>query len=209
MEMTLTTRTSRGTTLTLTATGRHEMIADLPGQPGIRVTEGELQGVRCLHGYATRAGRRVPMGIEITPEIRVWLDEVAAERKAATAARAEIAYVNLNTWEPSTWTVDLRQSTDEIIAGLPQSVRESLRVEEFGASIEQIRAERTSKTKAREAAEARASAAVAKAAETGKPVEIDRRMVPCDGTAEDCSTDLVIRLAMPDGTIHEARTHTC
>ena len=208
MTMTLTTRTSRGTEITLTATDRRAIIADLPGQSGIRVTEGDLQGVHCLHGYAMRAGKRVPMGIEITPEIRAWLDEVAEERKAAAAARVEITYLNLNTWEPSTWAVDLRQSTDDIVAGLPQSVRGSLRVEDFRASIDKIRAERSSKAGARGATEALVDAAIAEATETGKPVEIDRQMVPCDGSAEDCSTDLVIRWATPDGEVRAERTHT-
>lgn len=59
-----------------------------------------------------------------------------------------------------------------------------------------------------EAAEAVRSEKFAQAAETGQPVELARGMIECDVSATECSMDLVIEYAMPDGTVSEKRTHT-
>ncbi len=43
---------------------------------------------------------------------------------------------------------------------------------------------------------------------TGKPVELERAMVDCDGSVGECSTDIVYRYAMPDGSVQTKRIHT-
>ena len=55
---------------------------------------------------------------------------------------------------------------------------------------------------------AKKEAAFAEAAETGKPVELSRTTEPCDGSAYECSLDIVVRYAMPDGAIKAKRIHT-
>lgn len=43
---------------------------------------------------------------------------------------------------------------------------------------------------------------------TGVPVEIFRGMVPCSDPSEECSADLMVEVAMPDGTVKTTRQHT-
>jgi hypothetical protein len=207
----LTTITPRGTKITLSAIERNSMpiiIVDLPGQSGIQITEGDFRGSHCLHGYAIRAGKQVPLVVEITPEIRQWLDNVSAERRAAEAARAQVVYLNRNTMEPSTWTVDLRRSNDEIIAGLPTGVLDAATEAGFREALADVRAQRATLAQATAAHDARIEAATAEAKASGKRIEISRQMVTCDGTADDCSADLLIKWANPDGTIYVERRHT-
>lgn len=45
------------------------------------------------------------------------------------------------------------------------------------------------------------------AAETRKPVEIESWTENCDGSAYECSTDIITRYAMPDGSVDTRRTH--
>lgn len=46
------------------------------------------------------------------------------------------------------------------------------------------------------------------AKETGKPVELHRFVTDCNDPSQECSTDIVIVYAMPDGTTTEERIHT-
>ena len=72
------------------------------------------------------------------------------------------------------------------------------------ARLEAIRAERV----AAEAAEAaRIETARQQAEQTGEPVEVDRLMGECDGTAADCSFDLIRRMVRGDGSKFTIRTH--
>ncbi len=50
--------------------------------------------------------------------------------------------------------------------------------------------------------------AFAKAQQSNQPVELSRDTEPCDGSVEECSLDLVVTYAMPDGKIQTRRTHT-
>ena len=43
---------------------------------------------------------------------------------------------------------------------------------------------------------------------TGEAVELDRYLMPCNDPREECSTDIVIIYAMPDGTTKTVRNHT-
>lgn len=211
MANSLTITTPRGTTITLSAIERNGMpiiTVDLPGQPGIQVEGGDFQGSHCLRGRAMRAGKQVPLVVEITPEIRQWLDDVSAERRAAEAARAQVVYLNRNTMEPSTWTVDLRMADDQIIAGLPAGVREAATEAGFREALADVRAQRATLEQAAAAHDARIEAAISEAKATGKRIEISRQMVTCDGAVDDCSVDLLIRWANPDGTICVERKHT-
>lgn len=51
-------------------------------------------------------------------------------------------------------------------------------------------------------------ARIAEAVRTGLPVEIFRTMAPCSDPREECSADLVVETAMPDGTVRTTRQHT-
>lgn len=68
-------------------------------------------------------------------------------------------------------------------------------------------AEKAEKAGKAAAEAARAETARRLAAETGEPVEIGRRMEACDGTAEECSFDLVRHMIRGDGTRFSTRTH--
>jgi hypothetical protein len=50
--------------------------------------------------------------------------------------------------------------------------------------------------------------AFAEAARTGEPVVINSWMEDCDGSVEECSTDMVTLCAMPDGTTKTSRSHS-
>jgi len=50
--------------------------------------------------------------------------------------------------------------------------------------------------------------AFAKARETGEKTQIRKWTVPCEGREEECSTDVVIEYAMPDGTKKTEQHHT-
>ncbi|MDI6872113.1 MAG: hypothetical protein QME79_12370 [Bacillota bacterium] len=79
-------------------------------------------------------------------------------------------------------------------------------------TVEDVKRLLTPEREAEERRKAEAEAArqekFAEAARTGKPVELRRWMEPCDGSGEECSTDLVVELAMPDGRVERHRTHT-
>lgn len=64
------------------------------------------------------------------------------------------------------------------------------------------------KEAAKKDADAKRDAVFEKAAETGQRQELSRYVEDCDGSVDDCSTDIVYRWAMPDGTTTTTRTHT-
>ena len=43
---------------------------------------------------------------------------------------------------------------------------------------------------------------------TEKPIELDRYIVNCDKTVEDCSVDVIVIYILPDGTEKQERIHT-
>jgi len=46
------------------------------------------------------------------------------------------------------------------------------------------------------------------ARKTGKPVLLQVNFTQCDGSACECSGDMIERFALPDGSVKETRTHT-
>ena len=77
-------------------------------------------------------------------------------------------------------------------------------IEGEAARVEAARAARAEK----EAAEAaRIEAARQQAEQTGEPVEVEKSMDECDGTASDCSFDLVRRMIRGNGERFVLRTH--
>ena len=78
----------------------------------------------------------------------------------------------------------------------------------------EITEEGEAKISARKAeCEALETAAFQKARETGEKAQIRRWTVPCsdsasDGGEEECSTDIVVEYAMPDGTKKTEQHHT-
>lgn len=56
--------------------------------------------------------------------------------------------------------------------------------------------------------EERRQKAFQQAKETNKSVEIYRFITDCDGSVQECSTDIVIGYVMPDGSIKNKRVHT-
>lgn len=70
-----------------------------------------------------------------------------------------------------------------------------------------VEAARAAKAEAETAEAARIEAARQQAEQRGEPVEIDRAMDECDGTATDCSFDLVRRMIRGDGSRFTLRTH--
>jgi hypothetical protein len=74
--------------------------------------------------------------------------------------------------------------------------------------VDFLHPEQAKKEQAEAEKQAKVEQALTEAKTTGKPVEIARWTEPCDGTAYECSLDIVTRWAMPDGTIQVRRTHT-
>jgi hypothetical protein len=69
--------------------------------------------------------------------------------------------------------------------------------------------EQNAKTRAREDEyAAKESAAFQKARETGEKAQIRRWTVPCEDREEECSTDVVVEYATPDGTKETTQHHT-
>jgi hypothetical protein len=69
-------------------------------------------------------------------------------------------------------------------------------------------AERAAKDERREAARRKRAAIFDQAKATGLPVLLDRYTEDCDGSAVDCSTDVVCEYAQPDGSVTSTRSHT-
>lgn len=90
-----------------------------------------------------------------------------------------------------------------------------LTVEEFDSLVAKTKAEEKARfeTKAvKEEAvkvevEKKQAVAIATAMETGKPVEISRYTVPCDGSVCECSFDLILDFIRGDGSVFSTRTH--
>lgn len=84
--------------------------------------------------------------------------------------------------------------------------------DKLAALVERKRGEKAEKDAAKAAKlaarEADRAVKIAQARETGKPVELARWTEGCDGSVDECSTDIVYRLAQPDGTIMIERIHT-
>ena len=57
-------------------------------------------------------------------------------------------------------------------------------------------------------AEASRQAKFDEAKSTGEPVELERYVAPCNDPHEECSMDIVVTYAMPDGTTKTRRNHT-
>ena len=74
--------------------------------------------------------------------------------------------------------------------------------EEFVRPI--VEREKAAQVARRAAREAR----FVEARKTGKPVELERTTDECDGSVCECSLDLIVRYAMPDGTTKIERIHT-
>ena len=80
------------------------------------------------------------------------------------------------------------------------------------AKLEQIKADKvaaeTKKDADKKAESDRIATIFATAKETGKPVQLERYMTDCNDPREECSTDIVVVYAMPDGTTKTERQHT-
>jgi len=80
------------------------------------------------------------------------------------------------------------------------------------AEVAKARAVADQKKADAEAKKASRSAALVavttQARETGKDVEVERWTEECDGSVDECSTDLLMRSIQPDGTTTVSRIHT-
>ncbi len=135
---------------------------------------------------------------KFAPELRAsaklamgdWIDIAAPVAQAFLASRPR----QNDGWLPGTESVVI------LISGQEWNALASGET----ARIEALRAERV----AAEAAEAaRIETARQQAEQTGEPVEVDRLMGECDGTAADCSFDLIRRMVRGDGSRFTIRTH--
>ncbi len=81
-----------------------------------------------------------------------------------------------------------------------------VKAEEAARKAAEEAARKAAEETAQRAAETAAKFAEAK--ETGNPVEMTRGSGPCDGSVVECDVDIVIRYAMPDGSVKVERIHT-
>lgn len=78
----------------------------------------------------------------------------------------------------------------------------------FAQAEEFIRPEQEAKAEKEATRQAELDAAFVEAQRTNAPVEIRRWSEQCDGSVSDCSLDIVIKYAKPDGSTKIERIHT-
>lgn len=206
---TLTTVTPSGREVILSAGSDMQPSVDIPslGLRAMGVWRTKHDGQDVLTGHATIEGKYRPVGIAVTPDIAAWLQEVEAERKALEAAQMVVFY--MQGWEGHSVVVDSRLSDDEIIASMgPGFWGEENTPETFRKCLQKARAERATKAAASQAEHERFEAAKAEAARTRKDVLLRRYADECDGSAGECSTDIVYEYIKPDGSLKIERVHT-
>lgn len=92
---------------------------------------------------------------------------------------------------------------------VPKEVVEALGMEfTYNQVQEYVKKQEEKKAEAERKEQARVQAALEEARSTGKEVVIEQMVTDCDGTVEECNTDIVIKYAMPDGTVKIKRVHT-
>ncbi len=74
--------------------------------------------------------------------------------------------------------------------------------------LEFIRPTQKEKAKKEAEKEKERAAKFEEARRTGQPVELSRVSVECDGSVDECSADILITYALPNGGTEEKRTHT-
>jgi len=92
---------------------------------------------------------------------------------------------------------------------VPREVVEALGMEFTYTQVQEYLKKQEEKKAALESKQQeKVQAALEEAQRTGKQVVIRQIYTDCDGSVEECSTDIRTEYAMPDGTIRVTRTHT-
>jgi len=97
------------------------------------------------------------------------------------------------------------------VPGCGNSIYRITQEEETGIlrEIEEARQAKADAEESRQVADAnRIRDAVEEARRTGNRVEVRRWSEPCDGSATECSLDLIVQFARPDGRLATERCHT-
>ena len=143
-----------------------------------------------------------------------------AIRKQEEAARDaewkayEAAAVRFTTfgWESHQVSVDTRKNLDDEFARIASQYPNDCTIESVKKDYEDHlakTAEKEAAKKEKEAAnKAHKATCLAMAKETGQPQVLKSWMADCNDPREECSTDIVTHLIMPDGTEQITRQHT-
>lgn len=92
---------------------------------------------------------------------------------------------------------------------VPRKVVEALGMEfTYNQVQEYLKKQEEKKAECESKEQARVQAALEEAKQTGREVVIRQMYTDCDGSVEECNTDIVTEYAMPDGTIKVKRVHT-
>ena len=218
--------------------GSYHIALSIPSLKVIRMEAREtiVQGIKVLQtrqSVQVPGHGKVGPAVAITTELRAWLDEAKAEIEAAKQAQVAMAEDNIRsgrvpielTYHDGEYlqghTCHDRLSAKLLVdLGLAREVDgwgihvSSKLVEAVGESFTYQQAADfaapaiAAKEAAKKDADAKRGAVFAKARETGERQELSRHAEDCDGSAYECSTDIVYRWAMPDGTTTTTRTHT-
>ncbi len=230
--MEIKTKTTSGIDVILTGReGMHgvEVIAECVhpklGKIREKVTWETIKGQGCAHGYTMYRGKIVLFGLLIP---KADYDAVVADILAGIdSARADILASRvlvklhwrqghpLSGWVAHDHAAELLQEhgVSKPISGwgdiIDQDYVDLLGEEFLWADLErEFLAPRREKHEADQAAWKNKITALAKEAVlTGHDQELDRGMTDCDGSADECSFDLVIRRVGPTGDIKTTRTH--
>jgi len=231
-------KTAKGTefTLTVSETNRSGYTLTIPcfGVHDAEATETSVAGhgacLQTTRSYKVPGAGAKPVrpGVPITPEVKAWLDEVAAAKLAA-AAQAEddvrsgrvpitVSYHDGEYLSGHTChglqaqlltALGVAHHVDgwgtHVDSKLVAALGETFTYPDAAAFVAPAIAAKQAATK--DAADKR-DAVFAEAASTGQRRELSRHMDECDGRAVDCSWDSVVTYAMPDGTTRTVRAHT-
>ena len=111
-------------------------------------------------------------------------------------------------WESHEVSIDTRYDVDEQLRKIADYYSDDITYETAKKAYEKAIGKEEEKFESEAKAENEKEAVFAKAKATGKKQVLRRYMDECDGTAYECSYDVVTVYAMPDGSTTQTRTHT-
>ena len=201
---------------------------------GVEVEEMEEQGFDCLYfGTAKVKGKKQNIFTKINKDIRNWLDKIEKEERERSC-KVEIKLHKGSGWNSDDKYLEIekkRMSDDQkemlntikrntkqsaVFAGGPEEIIVNDLSVEPGekytlAELYEIVTntdEHQEKIEKQKQREKEIKDKFAKAKGTGEKVLLSSRSVPCDGSAVECSLDIIRVYAIPDGSEKSERIHT-
>lgn len=143
------------------------------------------------------------------PEIIDELKKREAEKKAEREAKekATVTFIVVG-WESHEVSIDTRYDIDEQLRKIAEYYSDDMTFESAKQAYERAIGKEAEKAEKKAKAESEKEAVFAKAKATGEKQVLREYTDNCDGTAYECSSDIVTVYAMPDGSTTQTRIHT-